>query len=372
VSYEDILDTALDLGPDRAALAAFLRTLPPDQRSQVEADLQLRARVEREFQAVEPAPRARVLAERQLLAVVAERAAARKAGRRGLPLLGAWPRLRLVAALTATAAALVLAVAVSGRLDFNSSTAEAVVVEGTLAEIGPGVLTLNTTRASETVRLEGDWQIEDGFGNQIDVSSLRPGQVIVLTARRSDNVLIAENLTVKGKLFGLITSVGSDRITVQSGDTTYLVLISGDTEIEGRLVEGAFVEIEVDTRPDGSLWAEEIEIEDDDEDEGGDDDHENEGSSGPVATVSAPASGGFPQTPPTTTTATPRPAATPGGSSEDDDPGDDGSTADSSSGSSGGTSAGDPSEDDEDSHDGDEEGEEDEDHEDEEHEEEDE
>jgi hypothetical protein len=183
-----------------------------------------------------------------------------------------WSKRLLLAGATAAAVAIAAVLIVppgdDGNLGF--STAEAVVIEGSLAGVTPSGVTLQTSKGPQTFKLGEGAILQDGFGNTLDLSALRPGQIVVLTARPSDGALVPQRVEIKDRLFGTLTSVIADSITVQTKQALYLVLLSPETEVEGRLAEGVFVEVEVERLSDGSFRAEEVEVEDEHEDEDGD------------------------------------------------------------------------------------------------------
>jgi hypothetical protein len=162
-----------------------------------------------------------------------------------------------------------------------------VLIEGSIAEVGANMITIDTAAGSQAFTLPEGARLEDGFGNAIDLANLQPGQVVILTIRESDGALVPQHLEVKDRLFGTVLAIDGDTVRLDAGGIEYLIRLAPATEIEGNLQPGAFVEVEIDEADDGSLWAEEIEVEEDGHGEddnsgpgGGDHDDEDDSGSG--------------------------------------------------------------------------------------------
>jgi hypothetical protein len=214
-------------------------------------------------------------------------------------------RPRLVAT-TALAAAVVVLAVVAGLPALSDSggakTAEAVVIEGSVAEIGEGAVTVNTADSAELVKLSSDTVLTDGFGNTVQAAALSTGQTVVLKGNRSDDGVVASQVELKDRLFGTLSAMSGDGIRLRTPQAEHAIAVTPSTEIEGPLRVGAYLEVKVLRLSDGSLRALEIEAEDSD-DSGG-------SGSGSVDAPTAPVG-------------SPAPANTPAAGSPGDDGGDD-------------------------------------------------
>ncbi|MGE0059106.1 MAG: DUF5666 domain-containing protein [Dehalococcoidia bacterium] len=288
MTYDDALERALSLRSDAPALDAFLRG-QPEWRPQLEVDLALAARSRAAINAAEPGAEASTRAEQQLLRLVgvleARQAESQRLVEARRPGRGWWPRLGLMAAGVAALVLLAVILTQPGGGGIAPSTAEAVVIEGSVSQVTGTELTIVTPEGPRTFTLNGTI-LQDGFGNTIDLSELQPGQIVILTARPSDGTLVPQRLEVKDRIFGSLIAVSADRIVVQTSASQYAVRLAAETEVEGRLVPGVYVEVDVDRLDDGSFVADKVEVEDHDDDDGNtgpgsSDDDDDDNNSGP-------------------------------------------------------------------------------------------
>jgi len=304
VNYEDAFETAIRLSRDPAALDAFLATLPA-WRDQLMRDLRLAQSMGRELQSLTPGAAATLRRQRELLDLVAwhaERVPTPWTAR--LQALLVQPRLVATAAIATAVVVLAVVAGLPALSDGSSArTAEAVVIEGSVAEIGEGAVTVNTADSAELVRLSGDTVLTDGFGNTVQAAALSTGQTVVLKGSRSDDGVVASQVELKDRLFGTLLAVSGNGIRLRTPQAEHAIAVTPDTEIEGPLRIGAYVEVKVLGVSDGSLGAVEMEAEDRDVCGGR--------SGGSVASPTAPASN------------TPQPANTPAAGGEPDDGHDD-------------------------------------------------
>jgi hypothetical protein len=303
VNYEEAFETAIRLSNDSAALEAFLATLP-DWRDQLSRDLRLAQAVGRELRQLTPGASATLRRQRELLEVVAwhaEQPSPSWLARLHVLLL----RPRVVASAALTSAVAVLAI-LTGLPAFSGGggaiTAEAVVIEGSVAEIGEGAVTINTADSAELVKLSSDTVLTDGFGNTVQAAALSTGQTVVLKGSRSDDGVVANQVELKDRLFGTVAAMSGDSIRLRTAQAEHTIAVTPGTEIEGPLRIGSYVEVKVLRVSDGSLRALEIAAEDSD-DSGG-------SGSGSVDAPTAPVG-------------SPAPANTPAAGSPGDDGGDD-------------------------------------------------
>ena len=302
MNYEEAFETAIRISNDPAALEAFLATLP-DWRDQLSRDLRLAQSVGRELRQLTPGASATLRRQRELLEMVAWHAEQPSTSwMTRLPTVLLRPRLVACAALAAAVLVLAVVAGLPALSDGGANTAEAVVIEGSVAEIGEGGVTINTADSAELVRLSSDTVLTDGFGNTVQAAALSTGQTVVLKGSRSDDGVVANQVELKDRLFGTLTAISGDTIHLRTAQAEHTIAVTSSTEIEGPLRIGAYVEVRVLRVSDGSLRALEIEAEDSD-DSGG-------SSGGSSVSPTAPAG-------------SPAPANTPAAGSPEDDGGDD-------------------------------------------------
>jgi hypothetical protein len=302
VNYEKAFETAIRLSNDSASLEAFLATLP-DWRDQLDRDLRLAQSVARELRQLTPGASATLRRQRELLDVVAWHAEQPSMSwLTRLPTVLLRPRLVACAALAAAVLVLAVVAGLPALSDGGANTAEAVVIEGSVAEIGEGGVTINTADSAELVRLSSDTVLTDGFGNTVQAAALSTGQTVVLKGSSSEDGVVANQVELKDRLFGTLAALSGDSITLRTAQAEHTIAVTPSTEIEGPLRIGAYVEVRVLRVSDGSLRALEIEAEDSD-DSGG-------SSGGSSVSPTAPAG-------------SPAPANTPAAGSLEDGGGDD-------------------------------------------------
>lgn len=286
VNYQDALETALGLAGRPSELDEFL-TSAPAWRSDLERALALSSTAGRELRGISPAPSAAGRRERELIELVSRLQVENQAARsRWAALLGSVARPRLLAA-SAGIAAVLLALALATSLPPFSGgsppTAEAVLIEGSVAEIGGGIVTITTADSAQLVRLSSDTVLTDGFGNTVGASALSAGQTVVLKGSRSEDGVVASQVELRDRLFGVVTAMPGDSIHLRSSQGEHVILVSSQTKIEGPVAVGAYLEVKIARLPDGRLSALEIEVEDS---EG--DDSDNDGPSSTPATAASP------------------------------------------------------------------------------------
>lgn len=264
MTYEEALEKALELRNDPQALDSFMHCVT-EMRPRLESDLTLIRSARAEIAALSPSRASTERAERQLMRVVAGQESIESSRQSRLSRFATW-RIAVVGATAAAAVVAALFVASPDAPTLSPSNAEAVVVEGSVADVSPEGVTINTASGPRTFSLADDTALQDGFGNRVSIASLRPGQIVILTARSSDGMLVPQTLEIRDRLFGSLTAMTSESITLRSGDSWYLIRLSPKTEVEGNLAVGVQIEVEVEQLKDGSFWAEEIEVEDQDSD----------------------------------------------------------------------------------------------------------
>lgn len=281
MKYEDALDRAISLAGDPDELAAFLAGVPAWRE-----ELERAVRASRAFadglRAVLPADEATERSWREVASMVgrlrATGATSPAASRRAHGLLRGY---RLLVA--GAGAALLLALAVVADLPSlagrGAPQAEAVVIEGNVAEVGVEGVRIRTDDSDRLVKLQENTVLTDGFGNPVTADKLSAGQNVVLKGSRSGDVFVASEVELKDRLFGQIAGVFTASIRLRSASGEFLILTTPETEVEGRLAVGAFVEVKVRRSADGSLTALEIENEDTDAEEGREDGHGGRGPS---------------------------------------------------------------------------------------------
>ena len=275
MTYQETLQTALELQLSGSDLEDFLSQVP-GWRLELEADLQLAALLRNQISKVQPSSEASKRASGLLRTTIEERSQIEPSHRSWiffLPIRRTPVRLALSAGITAALLLLFgLIFALPGGNPLTTTTAEAVMIEGTVSEISPVGLLLTSGNTQETVLIQDGAVLQDSFGNIVSVRRLKPGQTVVLTGNHSNGEFLASQVEFKDKLFGTILTLDADRIELVGGERRFTVLLSPDTRIEGALAIGVFVEIEVLQLSDGTLLAEEVEVEEDgadDDDKGG-------------------------------------------------------------------------------------------------------
>ncbi|HLF72655.1 MAG TPA: DUF5666 domain-containing protein [Dehalococcoidia bacterium] len=199
----------------------------------------------------------------------------REQGRAGVPLVAPrwlrWPVIsfRMMASFSALAASAVVAVALvlgAGGLGLKPGTTEAVTLDGDVQSINSGrLLFVDVSSVVHESTLPADVAVVDAFGNDLGAACIAPGERVSLSGRRDGDGLVAERVVLVTKLFGRIAAVEADSLLVSGGSGTFRVHLTPETKLEGRLSQGALVEIELLRSPDGALVADEVEVEDDDE-----------------------------------------------------------------------------------------------------------
>lgn len=294
MNYDEALETALDLSGDTAAVEAFLATVPA-WRDQLNQAVRLAHQTGQELLAISPAPSAAARRQQELLQLVRQLDAAREPtfapASRGLLAAFARPPLLAGASLAAAALALAFILGLPALNGDGPARVEAVVIEGSVSEISNGAVTISTAGSAELIQLSSDTVLTDSFGNTLQASSLNAGQTVVLKGNRSDSGVVASAVEVKDRLFGTVIAMTGDVLRLRAGQTEHAIAITGDTEIEGPIRVGSYVEVKVLRLSDGTLRALEIEAEDDDSD-GGDDDRKSSPGAIPTAVASTP--GGTP------------------------------------------------------------------------------
>lgn len=281
MNYQDALERAIALRANRRDLEAFLGTVP-DWRAQIEADIGLAAQFRDTVAARHPSDAAVAHAEQQLLRLVSV-LEARDSTRASIPpapsLLARLWRARLVVG-TATAAIVIAASVLFSGPGGNGGglapgAAEAVLIEGNVAQVAGQTVTLETPSGPRTFTLNGT-TLQDGFGNTIDLSALKPGQPVVLFAEDAGGGnLSPQRLEVKDRLFGRITALSGSSLTLQTSSAQYTIALTAQTDVRDRVGVGSTVEVRVLRQGDGTLRADRIDAED------GDDDDDQRDNSGP-------------------------------------------------------------------------------------------
>jgi Domain of unknown function (DUF5666) len=292
MNYQDALERAFELSGESAALEMFLGSVP-SWRADLEEALAVSHSLSRELRAITADEGARLRSQQKLMSTISRLAAAEPDAHASwisrLSSLVTVPRI-VVAGVTA-AALLAFAVVV----DFPSidgggtQTAEAVVIEGSVSEVGAGAVTINTSDSARVVMFNSDTVLTDGFGNTVASGRLSAGQDVVLTGSQSGKEFVASQVELRDRLFGVVTALPGDSIHLTSSKGDFVILITPETKFEGVVAVGSFAEIKLVHAPDGSLLALEIEVEREDEDEGeGDDDHGGQLASPSPASSPAP------------------------------------------------------------------------------------
>jgi hypothetical protein len=283
VKYEEALEQALVLAEDEGALETFLARVP-EWAPRLRAALEVSRLLEAETQSVRPLPAALERVEERVFQAVDARR--RLGGRSGLAgrIMATWdllpgPRRAMAAGMLGLSIALVSLVALP--LIQGGQSAQAVVIRGSVSEVGTNILTVNQDGRASTIKLNPGTSLTDGVGNPIGESALSPGQSVVLHGKRVGDEVVAESLEVENHIFGFVMSITPDLLILTTSQGTYEIIILPGAEIGGSLVPGTYVEVEVQMRADGRLEAHEIEVRnagEEDEQEGGAGDDEDESS----------------------------------------------------------------------------------------------
>ena len=280
MNYQETLQAALELQLAGEDVEDFLSRVP-DWRPEIEADLRLAALAKEQLSKVEPRPESAERAAGRLMITV-QGLSRKHAARRWLLTFGRRFRSpsRLMFGAVLTAAVMLLIGLIVVLPDNNSpaaTTAEAVVIEGTVFEISPAGLLLTSGTSQETVLIVEGAVLRDSLGNIVSAEQLKPGQAVILTGSHSNGDFLASKVELKGKLFGTVLNVDGELIRLIIGATEFTVVISPDTRVEGLLVAGVFVEIEVGELADGTLFAKAIEVEGAGDDDGASPNPNNQG-----------------------------------------------------------------------------------------------
>ena len=172
-------------------------------------------------------------------------------GRAPLRLFGA---RRLAAAGFLAAAMLALGAGALGLLTgtngglgiFDSPSAEAVVIQGTLEAQGTGELTLVTSSGTQVLAIESDLVIVDAVGNPIARDSLLKGQTLSVKGRREDHDrVVIHEIEATTEVQGRVVSFSAISLQLAGGRLEFVVKLTPETRFEGALKVGAQVEVEI-------------------------------------------------------------------------------------------------------------------------------
>jgi len=300
MNYQDALDRALSLSHDPDALEAYLQTVP-SWRADLERATAVSRSVSRRLGTLTPADATAQRSQQRLMSVVSRLATAESgaalARRAGLLGLFAMHRLAVAGVVAAALLVLVFAANLPSLSGGGTQTAEALVIEGNVAEISTNGVTISTNSTSQLVKLDSNTVLKDGFGNTAETSKLSAGQDVVLEGNRSGDDFVASEVQLRDWLFGVVTALPGDGIHLSSDSGDYVLQVTSDTRFEGVVNVGAFIEVKVIRLSDGSLLAIEVETEDDggeNENQGGDGDQESSGPplTSPVAAASPSSNSG--------------------------------------------------------------------------------
>jgi hypothetical protein len=319
VTYDDALERALSLTGDPIALEDFLREVE-QWRPRLEAAVRLSRSIAFETASIVPGPASTARVEQRMLEAISGHAAKRSRSwsTKLLGSLALLPRPRLVAAAAVAGLALALGTFfVPGISDNGTQPAQALVIEGAVAEVGLSTVTVNTDGVASSVLLEADTQVTDALGNTLDNTALSPGQNVVVTGRKVGDDFVVDSVAIKGRLFGTVNAVTPNNLSLTNKGNIYNVELTPETRYEGRLVPGAFVEVDVIQQADGHLVAKKVEVEEEDEEEDSEEGDHDDQSVAPTSSPSLPsgASGTQPSN-------TPVPANTPAGAGDDHEDGE--------------------------------------------------
>ena len=288
MNYQDALDRALTLADDRRALESFLDSVP-QWRSDLEGALVVSGSLSRQMRAVQPDQTSRLRTQQQLRTAVSRLAAKQTAPRESW-LTETWrvltfPRFIAAAAVAGALLAAALLVNLPGSNGGGTPAAEAVVIEGSVSEVGTTAMTVSTSEAAKVVTLTSDTVLVDGFGNTVNATDLSAGQDVVLRGNPSGEDFVASEVELRDRLFGVVKALPGDSIHLSSSKGDFIILVTPETRFEGAVSVGAAVEIKLMRLSDGSLSALQVEVEDEhEEDQEGDSDPSGASSgSGPSA-----------------------------------------------------------------------------------------
>ena len=297
MSYQDALERALALANDPGALDTFLETVPA-WRGDLERALAVSRSLSRELSAIAPQEAARQRSQQHLMAAVSRLAAAHveAPAAPGIFSLLTLPRILIAGATAVALLAFAVVVDVPSLGGGGTPTAEAVVIEGSVSAVSPDGVTISTSDSSRLVRLSGDTVLIDGFGNAVEASKLSAGQDVVLKGSRSGDDFVADHVELRDRLFGVVTEMPGDSLHLSSARGDFVILITPQTEFEGMVAVGSFVEVKLMRTSDGALVALEVEVEDEDDDEheGDDDDDGTSTPAGPSVSPNAPSGSSSP------------------------------------------------------------------------------
>jgi Domain of unknown function (DUF5666) len=272
MTYQDALDTTLSLANQPAELAAYLRTVPA-WRPELERAVYVSHSISGELGSIRPDDAVIERSQRHLDSVIANLmvspSSTPSVGSRLLGVLGT-PRIALAGVTAAALLALALVVNFPDLSGGGTQSAEALVIEGNVAEVGAGGVTISTSSSSQKVTLSSDTVLMDGFGNSVKASQLSAGQDVVLQGSRSGEDFVASNVELRDRLFGVVSALPGDSIHLSSSSGDYVIKVSTETHFEGIVNVGDFIEVKIDRNPDGTLLALEVEVEDQND---GDDGH---------------------------------------------------------------------------------------------------
>lgn len=284
--YQDALDQVLTLANDRRSLEAFLDSVP-QWRDDLEGALAVSDSLSRQVRAVQPSQTSRLRTQQQLRSAVI-RLAAVQAEPRESSFAAAWRVLsypRFIAAAAVAGGLLVGALVVNlpGSSGGGTPTAEAVVIEGSVAEVGTSAMTISTSETAKVVTLTNETVLVDGFGNTVNAADLSAGQDVVLKGSPSGEEFVASEVELRDRLFGVVTALPGDSIYLSSSKGDFVIQVTPETRFEGVVSVGAAIEIKLVRLSDGSLSAVQIEVEDEHEE-----DHEGENDPGGASSGSGP------------------------------------------------------------------------------------
>jgi Domain of unknown function (DUF5666) len=295
MNYQDALEKALALADEPQALNVFLSSVPA-WRSELELAITVASSVAQRLERITPSDAAAQRSQQQLISVVARLATAEattsRSPRSGLFGVFALHRFAVAGVAALAIAIVVLTLNLPSLAGAGTPTAEALVIEGNLAEVSPNAMTVSINNSPQTVKLSSDAVLQDGFGNTVEASKLSAGQDVVLEGSRSGNDFVASQVQLRDRLFGVVTALPGDSIHLSSASGDYAIRVTTDTQFEGVLRIGDHILVKLTRMSDGSLVAVEVETEDEGSDNGNDQqggDGEHESSSPPPASSVPPA-----------------------------------------------------------------------------------
>jgi hypothetical protein len=164
----------------------------------------------------------------------------------------------------------------NGAGPLGSPSAEAVVIEGTVESAGAGTITLITASGSQVISLDGSTQVVDSLGNLIRLDSLLQGERISVKGRRDEQTgLVIEEVKAVDEVHGTVVSLTATALRVTTSRGDFELVVTPQTEFDGTVGPGVFVEVDIEPGAGGTLIAEKVEVEDD---ERKDDDSSGPGS----------------------------------------------------------------------------------------------